>query len=138
MEIAAITAFLAPFLSALLKPVTAAAADAAGSLGQAAVEQAKVLWGHLRGKVETKPIARAAAEEIAANPDDAAARAALQGQLEKIVEDDPAFADELAKLWENAKRQAGITVTVTASGAGSIAVGGNAINSHFSTNVTNP
>jgi hypothetical protein len=136
MEIAAITAFLAPFLSALLKPVTAAAADAAGRFGEAAVEQAKVLWGHLRGKVETKPIAKAAAEEIAANPDDAAARAALQGQLEKIVEDDPAFAEELARLWQNAKQQAGIQVTVTASGAGSIAIGGDAVNSSFTTNTT--
>lgn len=138
MEIAAITAFLAPFLSALLKPVTAAASEAAGRFGEAAVEQAKVLWGCLRGKVETKPIAKAAAEEIAANPDDAAAKAALQGQLEKIIADDPEFAAKLGEVWEQTKQKAGITVTVTASGAGSIAIGGNAVNSQLTTNVTKP
>ncbi len=134
MEIAALTAFLAPFLSSLLKPVQEAAADAAEKFGSAAVEQAKVLWGHLRGKVETKPIARAAVEEIANKPDDAAARAALQAQLEKIVQEDPAFGQELAKAWETAKQQAGITVTVTASGAGAVAIGGDSIGSHITTN----
>lgn len=124
MEIAAITAFLAPFLSQLLKPVTAAAGEAAEKLGSAAVEQAKILWGHLRPKVEEKPIAKAAAEEIAEKPDDAAARAALQGQLEKMVAEDPAFAEVLAKAWEQARQQAGITVTVTASGERSVAIGG--------------
>lgn len=123
MEIAAITAFLAPFLSQLLKPVSAAAGEAAEKMGTAAVEQAKILWGHLRGKVEEKPIARAAAEEIAENPDDQAARAALQGQLEKMVAEDPAFAEMLGKAWEQAKQQAGINVTVTASGERSVAIG---------------
>jgi hypothetical protein len=125
MEIAALTAFLAPFLPHLLKPIQDAAADAAERFGEAAWEQAKILWGRLRGKVEAKPSASEAAADVAKAPDDSRARTSLEWQLQKLVDDDPAFAEELAELWERAKRAADVTVTVTASGERAVAIGGN-------------
>jgi hypothetical protein len=124
MDVAALTAFLAPFLPALLKPVQEAAGQAAERFGAAAWEQAKAIWDRLRGKVDSKPSAREAAEDIANAPESAGARASFQWQLEKLLTEDPTFARELDELWERAKRSAGVRVTVTASGERSVAIGG--------------
>jgi hypothetical protein len=132
VEIAALTAFLAPFLPALLKPAQEAATQLAEKFGEAAVDQAKKLWGRLSEKVRGRPAAVEAAEDVAKDPDDPDARTALQWQLKKLLAEDPDFARELAQQWEQAQQVAGINIVVTASGDGSIAVGRDAIGT-FST-----
>ena len=123
MDIAALTAFLAPFLPGLIKPVQDFATEAAEKFGAAAVEQARALWERLSGKVDDKPSAREAAEDLADDPDNAGARAALQWQLEKILAADPEFARRLAEDWAAAQRSADVSVVVTASGERAVAIG---------------
>jgi hypothetical protein len=122
VEIAALAAFLAPFLPYLVKAGETFADNAATALGENAWGFAQKLWGKLRPKVEEKEAANEAAEDVAAAPDDNRAKAALELQLEKLLSGDPALAAELKALWDE-----GVAAKiVSASGDRSIAVGGNA------------
>jgi len=118
--------FLAPFLPYLLKGVKLAGQEAAKKLGEKAgeqgFEQAKALWEKLRPKVEAKPAALEAATDVAANPKDEEALAALRLQLKKLLAEDESLAQELARLLPQSG-PAG--QTVTASGTRSVAIGGN-------------
>ena len=99
--------FLAPFLPYLLKMGEQAAEEAGKKLGAEAWEGAKALWAKLKPKVEAKPAAREAAQT------------ALQWQLEKVLAEDEALADEVRQtLQSQPARQ------VIARGARSIAIGG--------------
>ena len=116
-----IVLFLAPFMPYLLKAGEKAAEEMGKNLGSEAWEQAKALWSKLRPKVEAKSAALEAAQDVAAAPDDKDAQAALRLQLKKLLAADQALAKEVARLWEEAKAA---SVTVTASGDRSVAVGG--------------
>lgn len=124
MEIAALTAFLAPFLPRLLKPVQTEIGDAVEQFGERAWQHAQELWARLRGGVEQKPSALAVAEEVAGDPEDQQAVEALARQLARLLRDDPALASELEAIWNrvDADTRASVT-TVTAQGERSIAVG---------------
>ncbi len=122
MEIAALTAFLAPFLPYLVRAGERAAGKAADALGDQAGGFAKAIWERLKPGVEEKPAAKEAAEDVAANPDNEDAVAALRVQLGKLVEADEELARDLTRIWQEA--QAANVVTVTASGERSVAVGG--------------
>lgn len=125
MEIAALTAFLAPFLSALAERSGATAAEAAARFGDAAWEHAQKLWGRLSGRVNAEPAAQGAVEDVVAAPDSPGAQGSLAWQLEKLFAADPSLKADVEQLWERACA-ASVTVThVTAAGAGSVAVGGN-------------
>lgn len=113
--------FLTPFLPYLLKAGDKAVEEAGKKLGADAWERAKALWGKLRPKVEAKPAAQEAAQDVAQAPVDEDAQAALRLQLKKLLNEDEAFAKEVARLWEGAK-SAG--VTVIAHGERSVAIGG--------------
>ena len=113
--------FLAPFLPYLLKAGEEAAGEAGKKFGAEAWEQAKALWAKLRPRVEARPAAQEAAQDVAANPQNEGAQAALRWQLEKLLSADQALAAELARLWEEAKAAG---VTVVASGDRSVAIGG--------------
>ena len=118
--------FLAPFLPYLLEGAKVAGQEAAKVLGKRTSEhgldQAKTLWEKLRPKVEAKPAALEAVQETAAHPNDEDALAALRLQLKKLLAEDQALAQELARLLEQA-HPAG--QNVTASGDRSVAIGGN-------------
>jgi hypothetical protein len=118
--------FLAPFLPYLLKGLKLAGQEAAKKLGEKAgeqgFEQAKALWDKLRPKVEARPAALEAAQDAAAHPDDEDALAALRLQLKKLLAEDQALAQELARLLPQSG-PAG--QTVIASGDRSVAIGGN-------------
>jgi hypothetical protein len=115
--------FLIPYL---VKGVSLAGQEAAKKLGEKAgeqsLDQAKALWDKLRPKVEAKPAALEAAQDAAAHPEDEDALAALRLQLKKLLAEDQALAQELARLLEQT-RPAG--QTVIASGNRSVAIGGN-------------
>lgn len=116
-----LAAFLAPFLPYLLKAGEKAAEEAGKKLGEAAWERAKALWGKLRPKVEAKPAALEAAQDLAAQPNDEDAQAALRRQLKKLLAEDDALAAEVARLWGETRAA---RVTVTARGDRSVAIGG--------------
>ena len=122
MEIAALTAFLAPFLPSLIKAGEKAVEKAADAVSDEAFKYAKALWDKLKPGVEAKPAAKEAAEEVATHPDDDDALASLRLQLRKLLEQDQGLADDLARIWQEA--QAANVVQVTASGERSVAVGG--------------
>lgn len=134
MEVAALTAFLAPFLPYLLRAGEKAAGDAADALGEAAWSHARALWARIRGKVDEKPAAQEAAADVAASPQDGRARAALELQLEKLLSEDAALAADIERLWAGAKA-AGVVI---ASGERSIAVGGSATGNVFVTGDVKP
>ncbi len=116
-----LVAFLAPFLPHLLKLGERVAEEAGKKLGEAVWETAKALWAKLRPRVEAKPAAQEAAQEVAAQPDDPDAQAALRLQLKKLLAEDPALAEEIARLWGEAQAAG---VTVVAAGERSVAIGG--------------
>lgn len=122
MEIAALTAFLAPFLPSLIKAGEKAVEKAADAVSDEAFKYARALWDKLQPGVEAKPAAKEAAEEVATHPDDDDALASLRLQLRKLLEQDQGLADDLARIWQEA--QAANVVQVTASGERSVAVGG--------------
>jgi len=129
VEIAALVTFLAPFLSRLLASGEKGLDAAAEDLGKDAWGHAKRLWSRLREKVAGKEAAGEAAADVAAQPDDPRARAALELQLEKLLAADEQLAAQLAKLWEDAERDG----AVAAVGERSIAVGGGVSGSTFVT-----
>jgi hypothetical protein len=131
VEIAQLVAFLAPFLGPLLRRTEEATAGAIESFGESAWERATALWQRLRGSTEASPTVTEAVEDVAADPDNDRAQAALAWQLEKLLAANPRLGEELTHLWTNS---GGNTITaVTASGERSIAIGGSVSGSHVAT-----
>ncbi len=99
-----------------------AAEEASKKLGVDALESAKGLWGKLRPKVEAKPAALEAVTDVVAAPKDEDAQAALRLQLKKILAEDEKLADEVSRMWQEAKAS---NVKAIARGERSVAIGGN-------------
>jgi hypothetical protein len=132
MEVAALTAFLAPFVPYLVKGGENLAAELGRTLGQDALGHARALWGKLRPRVEEDPVASKAAEKVAANPNDRGARLRLQLALEDALADHPELAREVKKLWAEVP-----PAVVAAVGERSVAVGGSVISSTIITGDSN-
>lgn len=126
---------LGPTLPYLLEIGGATWDKAKEALGDKAVELAQAAWGKLRGKVEEKPAAREAAQDLAERPGDARAEGAFSLQLEKILAAEPTLAAELARLleaagertWNQAYVQGDGAIAQNggvAAGKGGVAVGG--------------
>ena len=96
-----LTAFLAPFLPYLLKAGEKAAEEAGKKFGGDAWDRAKSLWNRLRPKVEAKPAAQEIVTDAAAASDDADAQAALRSQIKKLLTEDAALAEEVARLMQD-------------------------------------
>jgi outer membrane murein-binding lipoprotein Lpp len=101
---AIIAGLLAPFLSSLLVIGKDAGTQAAEKLGSEAGQLASRVWERLGGKVENKPAAKEAAEDVAAQPDDELARSALQLQIRKILQEDEELQKEFAALLAEGQR----------------------------------
>lgn len=114
-----LTAFLAPFLPYLLQAGEKVAEEAGKKLGAEAWEQVKALWAKLKPKVEAKPAAQEAVQDLAANPQNEKAQTALQWQLEKLLAEDQALAREVQRMLEIPVAQ-----QVIARGSRSVAIGG--------------
>jgi len=126
-----VTQMLAPALPALVQGGQALVADAAKALGTGAWERITTLWDKLRGRVEQKPTAAAAVQDVVSSPKDPDALAALRLQIKKILTEDEAFAAEIAQLVGGSSFQANLQGSggiaqgpgAVAAGAGGIAVG---------------
>ncbi len=80
-----------------------------------------------------RPAARAAIDDVAARPADERARAALEWQVQKLLEEDVILAEDVQEVLRSAEAANVINVTVTAAGERSIAVGGNVSGSQLRT-----
>jgi formylglycine-generating enzyme required for sulfatase activity len=124
----AVAATLAPVLPYLVKAGGKAAEAAAGEVGKAAgggvSAKLKELWERLRPEVEARPAADEAATDVAGAPEDEGGRVAWGRQVRKILEANPALAQELVPLLENA----GVRITeVNLQGSGAAAVGDHSV-----------
>jgi len=73
--------------------------DSPGPVGD--LDRVKLLWSRLRNKVEGKPTAAEAAQDVAKNPEDSDARAVLRVQLRKLLERDAVLAAEMGSLLDS-------------------------------------
>ena len=78
-------------------------------VGEKSVETAEKFWTKLSPKVEAKEAAKEAAEDVAKDPENPALQTVLQVQLEKILNQNPDLAQEIAQLLEAAQAEAGGT-----------------------------
>ncbi|MBD2078309.1 hypothetical protein H6F86_31365 [Phormidium sp. FACHB-592] len=98
MNIALLTAFLAPFLPFLLKLGEKASEKAAEKFGEDAWSKAKAIWAKLHPKVEAKAAAQEAVVDVARHPDDEDSQASLRVQLRKLLEQDSDLAAVIASI----------------------------------------
>lgn len=117
-----LTGFLAPLMPYLLKGGEKAAEEVGKKFGGAVWDRAAALWDRLRPRLEARPAAQEAIQEVAQAPEAHDARGALSLQVREILAEDCALAQELAR-WLDEAKQAGIRITV-ASGDRSVGIGG--------------
>lgn len=102
MEIAALTAFLSPFLPFLLKlgekAAEKATESAAGKFGEASWAKAQAVWNKLSPKVDAKESAKEAAVDVANAPEDEDLQVVLKIQLKKLLAQDEALANAIAQI----------------------------------------
>lgn len=80
-------------------------AETAGKeIGENTWETAKSLWGRLGGKILERPAALEAARDVAKNPGDDDLKAVLKVQIRKILEENPALAQDVAKILKASAR----------------------------------
>lgn len=108
MDPVTLTAFLAPFLPALMNLGSKALEGAATKAGETtgtkltenALNKAKAIWQKLFPQVEAKADARLAAEQVAAKPDSKARQAVLQEELETLLKENPDLAEAIAQIMQ--------------------------------------
>ncbi|HKH47861.1 MAG TPA: hypothetical protein VKM72_24655 [Thermoanaerobaculia bacterium] len=123
----AVTQMLAPALPALVLGGQDLVADAAKALGTEAWKKVTTLWGKLRGRIEQKPAASEAAQDVARSPEDPDALAALRYQIKKILAEDEAFAAEIAQLVGGPSFEANLQGSGAIAQGGSVAAGAGGI-----------
>jgi len=103
---------LQPFLPVI-------ASKAAEAIGKTAVAK---IWTAIEKKFDTKAAAKEALEDLLKNPKDEDTHVVFRVQLKKLLEEDNAFASDLASLLESA----GSDYNAQVIGGGAIAQGTNA------------
>ena len=84
------------------------------------------VWDTVKAKMESKPETASLPVDLANKPDNAAVQGAFQYQLEKLLDNDEAFAEKLDALVKEAKQVNVTTMSATLTGDGAIAQGENA------------
>ena len=124
IDIAALTALLSPFLPYLLKGGEKAAEEAGKRLGGDSWDWLKQIWDKLQPKVEEKPALKEVVADVATNPQDDDYRAALRGQLKKLLEQDSVLARELTQLLQQKPQTIGSSIgNIIAGGDVSVSTG---------------
>ena len=113
---------LAPTLPALLAVGDGALKEIGKTISAAALENGKKMWTWLQPHAEARPALLEAAQEVATHPEDVDAQGALRVEVRKLLETHPNLVPELQGLVQQVAVQQN---SVTASGAGSVAIGGN-------------
>ena len=94
--------------------------------GELLPEAVGKVWDTVKEKMESKPETASLPADVANKPDNTAVQGAFQYQLEKLLENDKAFAEKLEGLVEEAKNVTVTNMSATLNGAGAIAQGENA------------
>jgi hypothetical protein len=115
---------LTPFLPYLVKAGEGVGSKAAQVMQDQGWDLAKKVWDRLGARVETRTSAQEAAADLAAQPSDEDAQAALRVQLRKLLADEPGLQKELEALVKSAQGSGTVT-NVTVSGDRSVGIGGN-------------
>jgi hypothetical protein len=115
-----VTTALVPLLPYLLKAGDKAAEETGKLVAGQSWEWGKSLWTKLKPKVEAKPAALEAAQDVAQEPEDQYAQAAFRQQLKKLLTEDQSLAEEVSR-WLDQGKAAGINVYAT--GERSVAIG---------------
>src|SRR5438477_939322 len=123
---AQLVAALGPAVPMLLGKVADGLAQGAQ---QDAVDLAKTLWARLRPSIDARPAAHEAVEDVAEDPSNEDARAALRQQLRKLLAENPDMQRDLAGILSQAESRGVPSLHVEASGARSVALGGNNLGS---------
>jgi hypothetical protein len=126
---AVIVSLLAPFLPYLVKTGERLAENAGDALSSQAGRSARALWTKLRPHVDARPATAEAVADVATDPQDELARAALQLQLRKVLDEDVDLRREMEGILAEAEKNGvlakdgGVAIggSVTAEG-GSIGV----------------
>ncbi|MDX2242163.1 MAG: CHAT domain-containing protein [Leptolyngbyaceae cyanobacterium bins.302] len=100
MEIAVLTAFLAPFLPFLLRAGEKASEKAGEKFGEDAWNKAKAVWAKLHPKVEAKEDLKTAAEQVAAKPESDARKLFFQEELTTLLQADSELARAIAQIMQ--------------------------------------
>ncbi|MBW4595719.1 MAG: hypothetical protein KME46_23135 [Brasilonema angustatum HA4187-MV1] len=101
MDIAILVKFLAPCLPFLMTVGNKAVEGASQKLGEDVWTKAKSVWALLQPKVETKPMAKGAAEELVNSPSDTDALDIFQKQLKKLLDEDKTLAAQITRLMQS-------------------------------------
>jgi hypothetical protein len=117
---------IAPLVVSVWKLISPYAKSLASKLVKKAVESlpdvVDIVWDTVKEKMEEHPETSALPIDLVTTPDDQAVQGAFKYQLKKLLENDEAFALQLEKLVNQAKKQ-GISYTATLNGDGGIAQG---------------
>lgn len=98
MGIGELAGFLAPFIPYLIDKGRRFGETAVSAVQAEAWEFAKRIWDRLGEAVGARPEGQAAAEEVAKNPGDEQALAALQEQIDLLLAEDARLAEQIAAL----------------------------------------
>ena len=116
MNIGLLISLLTPCLPYLLNLGDKAAGKAAEKVGERTVDTIEKIWTKLKPKVDAKQAAKEAFADAANDPGNPDLQTVLQVQLEKILNQNPGLAAEVAELLTEANSQAqasGVTVNQT-------------------------
>ncbi|HSL77665.1 MAG TPA: hypothetical protein VK867_12010 [Candidatus Limnocylindrales bacterium] len=110
--------FLSPFLPRLLGKAHDVGQELADRTADVAWDYASRIWERLRPRLESRPGAPQAAEEVAKAPEDTDAADLLRLHLKKLLADDPQLVTDLRSLLDEAN-----SAGVMATGEKSVAAG---------------
>lgn len=117
---------IAPLIISVWELLAPYALKVAGKLveksGEALPNVVGKLWDTVKEKMESKPESTSLPTDLATTPDDPVVQDAFQYQLKKLLENDEAFARQLEKLVNEAKKQ-GTFYAASLKGDGAIAQG---------------
>jgi len=122
---ASLTALLAPALPALLHGGGKLAEGFVQQIGADAWGKVREVWQRLQPRLEARPSALEAAQDVAETPEDEDLQAVLRVQLKKLLSADEALAAELAELVKEAGQK--ISYQAELHGSGAIAQGKGAV-----------
>lgn len=115
MDISLIVKLLAPCLPFLLNVGSKAVEGASQKVGEDGWNKAKAIWAKLQPKVEAKEAAKEAATDVAERPENEDLQASLRVQLKKILDADPALAEEIAQILQAGSNQSGDNIQMNAN-----------------------
>ncbi len=126
MDIAVLTAFLAPFLPFLMKLGNKVAEGAAQKSGEDGWDKAKAVWEKLHPKVEAKEEAKVAVQQVVAKPESEARIAVLREELETLLKENPDLEAALAQIMESDSPASSSVTNIDLQGQNTQSAGDNA------------